>query len=299
MEYVNPFHSEVLSDYLIKKLMPIFPLWSSILVDLSRHNVASNVQEQVIFLENITKTNSIIENRFRILKYIFLNDRSQHRIDEFSELLKDQTVFIQLFAVSESLQSRIRTVKGRLRTFPEIEAFDSLVKRNRNKPPKKSMLLQENWDKQPHNLKSKVGKYQQLPKYEFTKLDRTTDCALFTERCHVNENKSSQKYQSVDSKMDLNNPRNSTSLETKKVKIINMFWRLRNFGNSCWFNSMVQAFLCSNISTQSIEHFSAESNVVDLVQSPKLDKSAKSVVQLWNYMVSNECCGKRIPEHML
>ena len=82
MGSVNHFHSEIFSDYLIKKLMPIFPLWSSILVgDLSRHNVASNVQEQVIFLENITKTNSIIENRFRILKCIYLNDRSQHRID--------------------------------------------------------------------------------------------------------------------------------------------------------------------------------------------------------------------------
>ena len=107
----NPYHSDTFSDYLIKRLMPIFPLWSSILTgDLSRHNASSHVNEEDnIVTENPPKTNSIIENRFRILKYICLNKRSQHRIDEFSELLKDQTISIQKFAVSESLQSRAKS----------------------------------------------------------------------------------------------------------------------------------------------------------------------------------------------
>ena len=62
MGYVNLYHSEIFSDYLIKKLMPIFPLWSSILVgDLSRHNVASNVQEQVIFLVTLPRERVLLK----------------------------------------------------------------------------------------------------------------------------------------------------------------------------------------------------------------------------------------------
>ena len=37
-------------------------------------------------------TNSLIENRFRILKYIALGGRTQSRIDELSEILKEQTI---------------------------------------------------------------------------------------------------------------------------------------------------------------------------------------------------------------
>ena len=300
----NPYFSETFSQHLIKKLMPIFPLWSSILTgDLSRHSATSPVlEEHGIVTEHPPKTNSIIENRFRILKYIHLNNRSQHRIDEFSELLKDETVSIQKFAVSESLQSRAKSPVRKRKRFPSLESFDSPVKKSK-KSPKKNTLLEEGWGKceeQPLNLKSKVGKYQQAPKHKINTIVIDAENPSMESTSNSNECKSSTENVKLnDSKSETKLPRKGQNSKTNRSKVTDSFWHLKNLGMSCWFNSMLQAFLSSDMSARLIEHFSDEGSVTDLVESTNLDKAVKSVAKLWEYMISNDSAGKRVPEQML
>ena len=90
----NSWYSPDFYQYLKNKLMPIYPLWSLILMTIPGFNL------------DIVKTNSTVENRFRILKYIGLNSRSQYRIDEFSDALYTQTVAIQKLSCLESLKFR-------------------------------------------------------------------------------------------------------------------------------------------------------------------------------------------------
>ena len=39
--------------------------------------------------------------------------------------------------------------------------------------------------------------------------------------------------------------------------------------------------------------------MTDFVESSNLDKAVKSVAKLWEYMISNDSAGKRVPEQML
>ena len=58
--------------YLCENDLPIFPFWSTILPgDLVRFNEDYASGKHLI----ACTTNSLIENRFRILKHMYLNDR--------------------------------------------------------------------------------------------------------------------------------------------------------------------------------------------------------------------------------
>ena len=108
--YCPEFH-----HYLKSKIMPIFPLWSMMLLPEPTHGT-----------ESVVKTNSTIENRFRILKHIGLNGRSQHRIDEFTDALYRQTVGIQKLSCLESLKHSslciyLKTQKASFSSFAGIQ----------------------------------------------------------------------------------------------------------------------------------------------------------------------------------
>ena len=85
-------------------------------------------KEDGITTENPPKANSIIENRFGILKCIYLNNRSQHRIDEFPSSYSNTKI-----AVSESLQPRAKSPIIKRKRFPELE---------RAKSPRIGIILQ-------------------------------------------------------------------------------------------------------------------------------------------------------------
>ena len=89
----NSWHCEIFIIYLLKQLIPILPLWCT---DIPQEITNDN--------NNDYRKNNIIENRFRILKHVCLNERSQHRIDEFSDILKKQSLAIQKLAVLDSLK---------------------------------------------------------------------------------------------------------------------------------------------------------------------------------------------------
>ena len=118
-------------------------------------------------------TNSLIENRFRILKYIALSGRTQRRIDEFSEILKEQTIIIQKKAVIECLKTKPRSLKRR-KSMKRVESDLSGISPAQIKKTQTS--LTESWNKKgilPDNIKSKKqGKYQKPPE---TKLELKTE----------------------------------------------------------------------------------------------------------------------------
>ena len=95
---------------------------------------------------------------------------------------------------------------------------------------------------------------------------------------------------------------NQTFLEnsqTIRTMEIDSLWRLKNLGSSCWFYSMIQAFLSSDISARFNEHFSNETITTDLTESSDLDKAIRTVAKLWEYMISKNPASNRLPESML
>ena len=72
-----------------------------------------------------------------------------------------------------------------------------------------------------------------------------------------NESKSSMEdVEVIDSKSEKKLPRKGKNSKTNGTKVTDSVWRLKNLGMSCWFNSMLQAFLSSDMSARLIEHFS-------------------------------------------
>ena len=87
--------------------------------------------------------------------------------------MKDQTLSIQKFAVSENLDARFKAPMRKRKIFSDLETFDMPHK----KTPKKNTLIEEDWGKveqQPLNVKAKAGNYQQAPKHKFDTFETST-----------------------------------------------------------------------------------------------------------------------------
>ncbi|MES9901378.1 MAG: hypothetical protein ABW168_01695, partial [Sedimenticola sp.] len=179
---INSLHSTTFAEYLKTRLMPIFPIWSGVLMgDLSRYNkdylqgtVKPGSCNAYNSLENVATTNSTIENRFRILKHVCLGGRTQHRLDEFSESLKSSTVGVQKLVALDCLKYPVFTRKPfsrKVRHSPYKRSLKSV-----KNCQKKNILVEEQWNKprtQSLNLLDKQGKYQKAPSSEI-KLKETS-----------------------------------------------------------------------------------------------------------------------------
>lgn len=100
----NPYYSEVFLQQILDRYIPILPLWGSLILPSD----SSNAKHHSIYnTGDICKTQSTIENRFRILKQISLGDNKNRRLDDFSEELRKHTVSIQRLVVKDTLKAQV------------------------------------------------------------------------------------------------------------------------------------------------------------------------------------------------
>lgn len=135
----NPYYSEVFLQQILDRYIPILPLWGSLILPSD----SSNAKHHSIYnTGDICKTQSTIENRFRILKQISLGDNKNRRLDDFSEELRKHTVSIQRLVVKDTLKA------------------PSNLKRKRSQS-----TLKEAWSKKqkPLNISTETGDFQKPP----------------------------------------------------------------------------------------------------------------------------------------
>ena len=275
----NSWYSPDFYQYLKNKLMPIYPLWSLILMTIPGFNL------------DIVKTNSTVENRFRILKYIGLNSRSQYRIDEFSDALYTQTVAIQKLSCLESLKFRSNVKLTRKKTYEARQ------------PGKKvRQETTEHWNKkksQPINFKNKQGKYQKAPAIE-----------IGVESPVIRRKSFPRKQTKEDVILDINptissdchvSAENNKKLETSQMAVENFHSNLctmLNFGATCWFNSLLQSLSASNFSKRIISKVLANKSINVDVEPGCKEIAIKSIGDLLWHMAT-EGKGKRVPKELL
>lgn len=134
----NPYFSEVFFQQILNRYLPILPLWGSLILPNE-----TNLKDKSIYNTGETcKTQSTIENRFRILKQISFSDIKNRRLDDFSEELRTHTISIQRLVVKDTLKA------------------PSYVKRKRSQS-----TLKEAWNKKqrPIPISPDTGVFQRPP----------------------------------------------------------------------------------------------------------------------------------------
>ena len=295
--YVNPLYSTTFSEYLKKKLMPLFPLWGSILLgDLSRYNeqypqqMKTENENMFNSLENIGKTYSTIENRFRILKHIYLGGRTQHRLDEFSERLKTSTIGIQKLVAHDCLKFK-SFIKKPFRRQVQTSKKKQAIHTYRKKSPKKQILVEEQWNKrknQPENLKDKHGKYQQAPSEEI-KLKQTP---------FKKDNNDTMPFSDSSSFGETNKIRGKKPHKEMNNETCQPFCGLSNYGSSCWLNSVLQALVHSQMSCSVLE---SPDMCIDLTgkSTSNSEIAIQDIVKVWRYMKNSANFGTNVQDSIL
>lgn len=98
-EYVSMSNENAKNPYFSE--LPILPLWGSLILPNE-----TNLKDKSIYKTDETcKTQSTIENRFRILKQISLGDIKNRRHGDFSEELRTHTISIQRLVVKDTLKA--------------------------------------------------------------------------------------------------------------------------------------------------------------------------------------------------
>ena len=146
----NRFFSDVMAKYILTRCIPILPLWSSLLLE----NLSTCASNNLVSY-SLGRTNSAVENRFRILKHVCLGGNKGSRLDDFSKVLENHTLGIQRISVAACLKDQRKSRKRSTRT------------------------VCENWNKrqeQNDNIRGKVGRYQRPPVKPFVEVSRNDLC---------------------------------------------------------------------------------------------------------------------------
>ena len=267
----NALYSPEFHQYLKTKLMPIFPLWSIMLIPEQDQDSA------------VVKTNSTIENRFRILKYIGLNGRSQHRIDEFTDALYHQTVGVQKLSCLESLKHRSTPKFTRRKISKHVKKITQETTEKWNKPKQQSI-----------NLKDKHGKYQKKP-YKEIHIETP-----YSKQNHFQAEVVTSDFSDYDSKSHDTDSQNFSEEDSRlNPSSISGLCLLKNFGNTCWFNSMTQGIVASKFSKRMIEKLQSNKTILIPDQNEVIDLAIKAMVDLFTYMQSKEGQGSKVPPYIL
>lgn len=153
----NPYFSEVFFQQILNRYLPILPLWGSLILP----NETNLKQKSVYNTGETCKTQSTIENRFKILKQISLGDIKNRRLDDFSEELRTHTISIQRLVVKDTLKA------------------PSYVKRKRSQS-----TLKEGWNKKqkPIPISPQTGIFQRPPSKTLQLSDIELPCNMQKEQ---------------------------------------------------------------------------------------------------------------------
>lgn len=295
---VNVNYCPLFLDYLLKTVIPIFPLWSSLLLgNLQRFNRSYPASPDDFPSKT---TNSLIENRFRILKHISLNDRSQHRIDEFSEALNFHTVNIQKKSALECLKTKKHLFRSRKRKPEKNDSAETKSKR-----VKRTTLMSESWNKskdQPDNLKRKhTGTYQQPPKRKFTLNAKKPVIVESSEESDegficsgIDHTYSSPKPSKTDQSIKERFKQSSSFPYLTEIALSD-FHKFKNLGQTCWLNSVLQAYYYTKICSIFLRKPDSVQEID--IEPSSLQLAFDSITDIWRYMFKH--LGAYIPEHLL
>ncbi|XP_068222866.1 uncharacterized protein [Palaemon carinicauda] len=257
----NPFFSLKYMEHILKFYLPLFPLWSALLLgDLTTFNPLYKMHKNSLIL---AKTTALSENRFRIIKNLHLDDRTQSRIDVFSHMLYEATTSAQIIAARDCLKA------------PSL-----IGKHQKNTYKKKTQLLQERWAKrkpQPANLKRTKGIFQSPPNDKFS-------------------------LPATEKKQDSHRGKICTPVgdhsDTNSIQSCGML----NKGNTCWFNATIQALHASNISTRMLESTTKQSPVeVESCGKRRqaIDKEKNSILDILMFLKCERECKDQVPSQLV
>lgn len=151
----NGRYSPAFLDNIMRLFLPTIPLWSALMTgDLSRHGDTAIYKKNRYPGKGLkranrnikgSKTTSVQDARFNVLKNVILGGRSRNRLDIFSNKLYESTKALQKDALKTCLKSA-----------------------SKNPQKADSKLVEEQWAKkgrEPEELHNKhIGKYQQMPR---------------------------------------------------------------------------------------------------------------------------------------
>lgn len=134
----NKYHCPGILDFLMEDYMPIFPLWSGIMLgDLTRHNAKESTDDDEV--QKTHDTNCHAENWFCILKDKILQKKLHHRPATFIQKMyaslqgRYREHILQHNLPDRILQKCFSVKKGGLEDSEEKWAKKSVCDRNRNK----------------------------------------------------------------------------------------------------------------------------------------------------------------------
>lgn len=134
----NKYHCPGILDFLMKDYMPIFPLWSGIMLgNLTRHNAKESTDDDEV--QKTHDTNCHAENWFCIVKYKILQKKLHHRPATFIQKMyaslqgRYREHILQHNLPDRILQKCFSVKKGGLEDSEEKWAKKSVCDRNRNK----------------------------------------------------------------------------------------------------------------------------------------------------------------------
>jgi len=249
----NRFYCPAIIDKILHLYMPTLPLWSKVMFTSVQTSVKCRHQKQsdAPRMIDVPNTTGAQEQRFTIFKHLILSGRSTSRLDEFTAVLQE---------LVEATEKEF--VLNLLRKRPD--------KKKSNKRP-----VEEQWDKKqtqpPYLLNPKIGKYQQPAikgiknvNIQFNQKQRKSPCNANPDKLGTRHTRSTKQRAEHAENVDI-----KTTFELVKCtrtqlnNFVDRFCAMKNIGNSCWFNSAIQAFSATRIVGRLLECFSVHIDADD------------------------------------
>ena len=286
----NVYFSEIMAKHLLKKCIPIFPMWSSITdASLSSKNSDGNI--------NRGRTNNVVENRFRLLKHLSLGGNNNYRLDDISYELFNHTVSIQKLTAANCLKKKLNSNTKKTRTISE-------------KWNKKATSRRYDW--------KKFGRFQKPPKQFFVNKNIDTNSKSPLSSKNSTDNLNTKKAE-LGPKLFKTNASNQPAVvdsvsfdsETEHSYCVNSWSMinipqkfpvcgLKNIKSSCWLNCCLQAVQCTFLGkiivTSSYNNVSQPTTIGDVYTD---NQAYAALVKVFRYICCPVNWGSSVPEQLL
>ena len=272
----NQYQSEIVAKHILQRLLPIFPLWSTVFKP-QFSSMNDNSENKVT-----CRTNSTIENRFRLLKHLCLGGNKMLRLDDFSVELQSHTVNIQRLCAVSYLKQPNGSQKGK-----------KILK-----------TIQENWNKSSNktpNLKNHFGKFQRPPTHPFPEV--SVDKSKLTSEIVVESHESVQN-ECTDIKELYHKIKGCDHEYAKQQKpVLNIKKESKcpmlNIHSSCWFNASMQALSGTFLAKALIEKLPNVIDIDDMLGEDIQSILFRKICSVLSFMCTTENFGKQVPPCLL
>ncbi|KAK3092502.1 hypothetical protein FSP39_003739 [Pinctada imbricata] len=307
----NTYHSEIFLNQIITRYLPIFPLWGSFMLQCDDNNVVNSKFN----FGNLPRTQSTIENRFRILKYISLAGKKNSRVDDFSHDLKEHTIEIQRMAAKTTLKSIGKIKRKRKSTKTVEEQWNKKTLPNENlaqnvgmfqQPPQKKMKMTDFAKCSPSpepsiSPRTSDVNSERIKEKSFSRKRGNLKRKLFFSKSKNTPSKESAEMDECNSpsKKSMPNKREFTSRSNEQHNLPEFEWNIcpmPNLGSTCWFNATIQAVAASKFKISILDNL--ENRTLNVDKDATFDMK-EAIVNILEFIENNKASHHPVPTEMI